>query len=452
MWQFNYMIDLPFVLSSLHENVLPRVKMRFVYGDYSGEVTRELKAQAASFPEEIRGNATFSVAKLTDPFATHHTKMMVLVFKTGGVRTAQVVIHTANLIRRDWSSMCQGVWMSDRVGLKAQSAEKETPKASSDTKNDAKNDTVIDLTGDSIDDSDDSSVSDRNQPTPTFSFEADLTSYLQMYNLDTTKTLITYIAKFDWSRETAQIVGSVPGTHTDDKWGLARVAGLLKDHKHDYRGDYSDSSSDTIVLQASSLGQLGVTDRWLTPQLVKSLDGQSPRSKAGKNDIMPLPDHQIVWPTVDNIRKSFDGYDMGVSVHFKLEADTHRRQYQYLKSRMNVWRAESKNRTRAIPHIKTYARITKSGKLRWVLLTSANISKYAWGNVTDKGKFSIPSWELGVLLFPQSCGGGKPFFELQQSVVPYDWPLTRYGPQDEPWTKAQNHVQADVKGEKWIVK
>lgn len=38
--------------------------------------------------------------------------------------------------------------------------------------------------------------------------------------------------------------------------------------------------------------------------------------------------------------------------------------------------------------------------LAWFLLTSANLSKPAWGEVKDGGVFDVKSYELGVLIFP----------------------------------------------------
>ncbi|QNP97702.1 YALIA101S14e00936g1_1 [Yarrowia lipolytica] len=406
MWQFNFMIDLAFVLDNIHKNAMSNIKCRFVMGDFSGEKIAAFRAQAKSLP--IADNIEVGRAKLSNLFATHHTKMMVLFFKEDkGERSAQVVIHTANMIHHDWDNMTQGVWKSQKV--------KEKRKT--------------------------------NTEGSTSTFETDLVAYLSEYQLDTTSKLIKFLQRFDWSSETARVVGSVPGTHEDKKWGLTRVADLLDEHKEDHKSDYEGSESDTIVLQSSSIGSLGVTDKWITPQLVGALDGRSPRDRDGHG----LPASQIVWPTVENVRRSFDGYDLGMSIHFKNESDTHRKQYAYMKERMNVWKADNKHRTRAMPHIKTYTRFTRAGKLRWVLLTSANISKYAWGSVSaaKEAKFSIPSWELGVLLFPQAVG--KAVFDLKDSVIPYDWPLTNYSAKDEPWTKNADHLEKDTNGFPWVV-
>ena len=78
-------------------------------------------------------------------------------------------------------------------------------------------------------------------------------------------------------------------------------------------------------------------------------------------------------------------------------------------------------RKRAAPHIKTYIRYspnttptpnsTPSSKpdsevrsIDWALLTSANLSKQAWGEAASGsggGQIRIASWEIGVLVWPE---------------------------------------------------
>ncbi len=64
-------------------------------------------------------------------------------------------------------------------------------------------------------------------------------------------------------------------------------------------------------------------------------------------------------------------------------------------------------RRRAAPHIKTYVRFSDAGKTRidWALVTSANISKQAWGEAANaEGKVRISSYELGILVWPELYG------------------------------------------------
>lgn len=46
---------------------------------------------------------------IPDHFGTHHSKMLILIRHDD---TAQVIIHTANMVKFDWTNMTQAVWKS----------------------------------------------------------------------------------------------------------------------------------------------------------------------------------------------------------------------------------------------------------------------------------------------------------------------------------------------------
>lgn len=48
-------------------------------------------------------------AYIPDMYGSHHTKAMLLFFKSG---TCRVVIHTSNMLERDWNNKTQMVWTS----------------------------------------------------------------------------------------------------------------------------------------------------------------------------------------------------------------------------------------------------------------------------------------------------------------------------------------------------
>lgn len=73
----------------------------------------------------------------------------------------------------------------------------------------------------------------------------------------------------------------------------------------------------------------------------------------------------------------------------------------------SLWLCNSRNRSRAMPHIKSYCRISPcTTKMSWFLLTSANLSKAAWGrrinlkDQKDQGNY-IMAQEAGVLFLPK---------------------------------------------------
>lgn len=101
-------------------------------------------------------------------------------------------------------------------------------------------------------------------------------------------------------------------------------------------------------------------------------------------------------------------------------------------------------RTRAMPHIKSYCRVSPcNSKLAYFLLTSANISKSAWGtlNKTDSSSYSR-SYEVGVLFLPSFFGethftidGEKVEGDGKIFPLMYDLPLTPYASTDIAWAQ-----------------
>lgn len=69
----------------------------------------------------------------------------------------------------------------------------------------------------------------------------------------------------------------------------------------------------------------------------------------------------------------------------------------------SLWKCCSQTRTRAMPHIKTYCRISSCcTKMSWFMLSSANLSKAAWGRkLQSNGNNYIMAQEAGVLFLPQ---------------------------------------------------
>lgn len=99
------------------------------------------------------------------------------------------------------------------------------------------------------------------------------------------------------------------------------------------------------------------------------------------------------------------------------------------------WKCKTRHRNAAMPHIKTYCRWTDD-KLGWFCLTSANLSKAAWGAYNKTGNFERPlrinNWEAGVLFLPKFVIG-KDYFSRREFPMPYDVPLVKYGIDDVPF-------------------
>lgn len=137
-----------------------------------------------------------------------------------------------------------------------------------------------------------------------------------------------------------------------------------------------------------------------------------------------------------------------------------------------------------MPHIKTYARY-KDSRCSWVLLTSHNLSKAAWGTLQKKEtQLMIRSYELGVLFLPSleqkywnsiekhfTCEPTIPVhYSLPQSFsfirkkqekstgdeleaiecpLPFSLPPTAYSPEDQPWISDVPQIGEDSLGRTW---
>lgn len=140
-------------------------------------------------------------------------------------------------------------------------------------------------------------------------------------------------------------------------------------------------------------------------------------------------------------------------------------------------------RRRAAPHVKTYIRYTDTGmdSIDWAMVASANLSTQAWGAAANaQGEVRICSWEIGVVVWPDlfiedddvpgttatsttKTAKMVPCFKRDQPVesesmdddvvvgfrMPYDLPLTSYGPGDQPWCATANYTEPDWLGQTW---
>jgi tyrosyl-DNA phosphodiesterase-1 len=249
-----------------------------------------------------------------------------------------------------------------------------------------------------------------------------------------------------------------------------------------------------VVVQISSIATMGPTDNWLRNTFLDALS-------ANEGLCAQKPDFKVIFPTPDEIRRSLDGYRSGGSIHTKIQSPQQAKQLQYLKPILHHWANDAPSgdgkspvflsrymrmvilanrsaladdscviqeagRKRAAPHIKTYIRYGAES-IDWALMTSANLSKQAWGEaVGSSGELRISSYEIGVLVWPslfgegarmvgtfcsdvpgaQESGHGKPVVGLR---VPYNLPLQRYGRNEIPWVATASYSEPDWMGQIW---
>lgn len=243
---------------------------------------------------------------MPEMFGTHHSKMMIL-FRHDD--TAQVIIHTANMIAKDWTNMTNAVWRSPLLPLAT--AASASASATSDTSSD---------------------------PPPIGSgqrFKADLLSYLRCYDRRRVvcKPLADHLCKYDFSAIRAALIASVPGRHdahdvSQTSWGWSALRRTLRSVPCSADGEAE------VVVQISSIATLGAKDDWLQRTLFDSLCRSS---NAGTK----RPSFRVVFPTADEIRKSLDGYSSGGSIHARIQSQQQAKQLQYLRPIFYHWANDS---------------------------------------------------------------------------------------------------------------
>ena len=196
---------------------------------------------------------------------------------------------------------------------------------------------------------------------------------------------------------------------------------------------------------------------------------------------------KLVFPTVQEIRDSVEGYRGGGTVPSNIKNV----RKPFLKDLWRKWsssdsiggvtdhRRHALNNSNAlskpnnVPHIKSFYQINdddddSNNAFDWLCITSHNISQAAWGSIADNqggnGKhIFVRSWELGVFVSPQTLGVDKlilwrPPGEMNQNnsrnnssatttttvPMPYNThSLQPYESSDEPWAWNIRHPIPD---------
>ncbi|KAI0861681.1 tyrosyl-DNA phosphodiesterase [Xylaria cubensis] len=452
LWDFNYLHDIEFLMGHLDEDTRALTKVHVVHGFWKREDSNRLLLQEQA---KRYDNVTLHTAYMPEMFGTHHSKMLVLIRHDD---TAQVIIHTANMIAKDWTNLTNGVWISPLLP-KLQQPQQDTEACGS--------------------------IGSGSR------FKFDLLSYLRAYNTmrNVCGSLVDEITKYDFSAVRGALVASVPGKHDvqhepgKTRWGWQGLKETLKEVP-------VQTGTSDIVVQISSIATLGASDTWLQKTLFNSLSESRHPPQQPSSSRNSRPSFKIVFPTRDEIASSLDGYGSGASIHTKIQSAAQAKQLQYLLPLFHHWANDSGNgvsestsapggsgirpgeagRKRAAPHIKTYIRYGEKS-IDWAMLTSANISKQAWGEATNKaGEVRIASWEIGVLVWPELLTGDAdakmigtfktdeptrdddPDDESSPVVglrIPYNLPLLKYGNSEVPWVATMSYGQPDWMGQVW---
>ncbi|EXB31386.1 Tyrosyl-DNA phosphodiesterase 1 [Morus notabilis] len=426
----NYMVDIDWLLSA--SPLLSKIpKVLVVNGEGDGTLDHMKRIKPA--------NWILHKPPLPISFGTHHSKAMLLVYPRG----VRIIIHTANLIYVDWNNKTQGLWMQDFPWK------------------------------------------EQNNPSKGCAFENDLTDYLSALkwpefsvnfpNLGSFTINSSFFRKFDYSNAEVRLIASVPGYHTGvnlKKWGHVKLRTVLQECTFD-----REFKKSPLVYQFSSLGSLD--EKWMA-EFASSMSSGLSEDKTPLGPGEPL----IIWPTVEDVRCSLEGYAAGNAIPSPLKNV----EKAFLKKYWAKWKASHSGRSHAMPHIKTFARYNDQ-KLAWFLLTSANLSKAAWGALQkNNSQLMIRSYELGVLFLPfkrcsfrfsctntvsqpeDKCGSSDnskaqktelvtlnwqrssnavSLSEIVKLPLPYELPPQPYSSEDVPWSWDRTYNKKDVYGQVW---
>ncbi|SPN99614.1 related to TDP1 Tyr-DNA phosphodiesterase [Cephalotrichum gorgonifer] len=436
-WNFNFMHDIDFIRGAFDEDTRHLVKLHIVHGNWKREDPARVRLEAEA---ACHDNVFLHTAFMPEMFGTHHSKMMIILRHDDA---AQVIIHTANSIVKDWTTLTNAVWRSPLLPLLKSSATK-----------------------------------DSGQTYPLGSgerFKEDLLNYLRAYDEKrvTCRALTQELSRYDFSSVKGALIASVPGRHRPNSsrpWGWVALKEALG-------GIPTQDEKAEVVVQISSIATLGAKDTWLRDTFFKALS-------ASRSSPTVRPKFKVVYPTADEIRRSIGGYESGGSIHMRTQSQQQEKQLEYMKPMFHHWsndaskgeeledvEVHNSGRNRVAPHIKTYIR-QGSNSIDWALLTSANLSKQAWGEaVNSSGEVRLASWEIGVLVWPdilaegsvmvgtfqtdtpsrslaEGAGKGKAVVGLR---MPYSMPIQKYGKDEIPWVPSMAHAEPDSLGRAWGV-
>ncbi|CAH2101303.1 unnamed protein product [Euphydryas editha] len=379
--QINFMVEIGWLLSQYYFAGYSAKKLTILYGDDCSDMKDINKKKP---------NVDAHYVNMATPFGKHHTKMMILCYEDGSMR---VVVSTANLYIDDWENRTQGLWFSPRCP--------ELPA--------------------------DSMPHDGESPTM---FKRSLMRYLGHYHLPQLVYYLDRVKRCDFSHINVFLVSSVPGSHFDLDWGMNRVGTLLRQH---CEIPASENRSWPLLAQASSLGSYGNDPKlWLTGDFLHNFT----KIKNQPQMLSQPPSLKIIYPSLENVKQSHDDLLGGGCLPYSAEA--HKKQ-PWLNGFLHQWLATCTGRNKAMPHIKSYTRISPDNKkAAFYLLTSANISKAAWGSLNKGNKaLRVMSYECGVLFLPRFVIN-EDFFPLHENaknrlIIPYDIPPTKYTGSMSPW-------------------
>ena len=220
-------------------------------------------------------------------YGTHHNKIIIIFYQTG----VRIAITTANFTEVDWVYKVQGTFVQDF-------RKKNCPSSSE--------------------------------------FECGLINHCQRIipmgktAVEKWKDTIKQLQLYDYESAEVVLISSVPGRHTGsgrNKWGQWKLRDELQLARSD---DIVENKKQKLLMQFSSIGSLKSGESFInelaismSSNTVENTDNidKSPSSTSKKRKATHISEVQgtescveLVWPTVDSVRKSVQGWGAGFSL------------------------------------------------------------------------------------------------------------------------------------------
>jgi hypothetical protein len=254
----NYMVDQEWLFSECYE-ILSAIPVLILHG--------QKKDYRSMLP-----NVTIGTVDLgSEVWGTHHSKIILLYYETG----IRVVIGTSNLLHGDYDNKAQGYYIQD-FPLRSEATSSQSSRSTA----------VIGRFGQNLQ-----------------SYLAEVKTKSVLASKVLNEEVIDKLHQYDFSSAEVELIGSVPGRHPVNRcqWGHIRVRDILRGRRG--RNRSNQGNFDNLVFQCSSLGSCGKDEKYMQELSASFLPNVSFRYTL-----------RLIWPTVDFVRLSIEGYAAGGSI------------------------------------------------------------------------------------------------------------------------------------------
>jgi len=416
----NFALDFGYLLEQTLPDILQFHRVVVFYSDGRNSDAmarwRELLRGSGNTVEFVQLDPSAPANSRTNPlpvqieYGLHHTKMFLTGYDEivdGNTHSMiRVAVHTSNLLRGDNEMKANGAY-TQNFPLKHSRASRNAHKRMKSNDTEPKCLFGVDLARylESY------GYTKRQQWCPTTTPLRDKNVDLSRGLSSTEFSLPELIRQYDYSSAYAVLIPSIPGRHKIDAYHNFGYLKLRKAIMDSFPASTKSANKPPppVLCQMSSLGYLNQKYLGKFHEAIDYTSTHSTRpvqdyDRVSKNK-PPLQNQlRIVWPTVDEIRNSVEGYYGGGSVCGK-KKNVSLEFLQPLYRRWSNVAYDPLQTARHVPHIKSFVQPSHDGRsIEWICLTSHNLSIAAWGQVQRRSKNLPPDekilfvrhWELGV--------------------------------------------------------